>query len=97
MTARIVVSCDGHRHGQPCRGALHTRHATLSGARQEAFEAGWRIAPLWPIELCPSRGHDEDAFACPRCHRTSWNPNDLREGYCGACHDWTARPRERSP
>jgi hypothetical protein len=29
------------------------------------------------------------AFTCPRCGRTSHNPNDEREGYCGACHDWT--------
>jgi hypothetical protein len=32
------------------------------------------------------------SFTCPRCHRTSWNPNDVREGYCGACHDWTRPP-----
>lgn len=28
-------------------------------------------------------------FTCPRCGRTSRNPNDIHEGYCGACHDWT--------
>jgi hypothetical protein len=31
-------------------------------------------------------------FTCPKCGRTSHNPNDLVEGYCGACHDWTGRP-----
>lgn len=31
-------------------------------------------------------------FTCPRCGRTSHNPNDEREGYCGACHDWTGTP-----
>ena len=30
------------------------------------------------------------SFSCPRCGRTSHNPNDAREGYCGACHAWTA-------
>lgn len=30
-----------------------------------------------------------DSITCPRCGRTSWNPNDVREGYCGACHEWT--------
>jgi hypothetical protein len=35
-------------------------------------------------------------FTCPRCQRTSYNPNDAREGYCGACHDWTSRPRGAS-
>jgi hypothetical protein len=29
------------------------------------------------------------SFTCPRCGRTSHNPNDAREGYCGACHEWT--------
>jgi hypothetical protein len=25
-------------------------------------------------------------FACPRCGAKSWNPNDIRERYCGRCH-----------
>ena len=29
-------------------------------------------------------------FTCPRCGRTSYHPDDLLSGYCGACHDWTA-------
>lgn len=32
-------------------------------------------------------------FTCPRCGATSHNPNDVREAYCGRCHDWT-RPSE---
>jgi len=28
-------------------------------------------------------------ITCPRCGMTSANPNDIREGYCGHCHDWT--------
>lgn len=31
-----------------------------------------------------------DSFTCPKCGRTSYNPNDVSEGYCGNCHDWTA-------
>jgi hypothetical protein len=34
-----------------------------------------------------------DSFTCPRCGRTSWNPNDLKHGYCGACHDYTGVPQ----
>ena len=30
-----------------------------------------------------------ESFTCPRCGMTSYNPNDVREGYCGNCHDWT--------
>jgi hypothetical protein len=25
-------------------------------------------------------------FTCPRCRRTTYNPVDVREMYCGACH-----------
>jgi hypothetical protein len=32
---------------------------------------------------------DAGGFTCPRCRRTSHHPDDVREGYCGACHDWT--------
>lgn len=28
-------------------------------------------------------------FMCPVCKRSSENENDAREGYCGACHEWT--------
>jgi ribosomal protein S27AE len=31
------------------------------------------------------------SITCPRCGRTSYNPTDIDEGYCGACHDWTRR------
>ena len=26
---------------------------------------------------------------CLRCGLISWNPTDVAEGYCAACHDWT--------
>jgi hypothetical protein len=28
------------------------------------------------------------SFTCPRCGRTSYNPHDIRERYCGACHSF---------
>lgn len=31
-------------------------------------------------------------FTCPKCNQSSTNPNDVREGYCGACHWWTGHP-----
>ena len=33
---------------------------------------------------------DYPSITCPRCLMTSYNPNDIREGYCGNCHDWTS-------
>ncbi len=35
-------------------------------------------------------------FTCPRCERTSYNPTDIREGYCGACHIFTKLRAELS-
>ena len=32
-------------------------------------------------------------FTCPRCWMTSYNENDIRESYCGNCHDWTGSPQ----
>lgn len=34
-----------------------------------------------------------NSFNCPRCRATSYNPHDIREGYCGGCHDWTGSPK----
>ena len=30
---------------------------------------------------------DVPRFTCPACKRTSFNPNDVRDLYCGACHE----------
>lgn len=35
----------------------------------------------------------QPSIICPRCHFRSYNPQDIREGYCGNCHDWTT-PRD---
>ena len=32
---------------------------------------------------------EELEFTCPRCGMTSYHPEDIREGYCGHCHNWT--------
>lgn len=29
-----------------------------------------------------------ESITCPQCGRTSYNPNDVRERYCGACYQW---------
>jgi len=28
------------------------------------------------------------SIVCPRCQRRSHNPKDIKERYCGHCHDW---------
>jgi hypothetical protein len=29
-----------------------------------------------------------ELFTCPRCSRISFNPHDLEQRYCGACHEF---------
>jgi hypothetical protein len=29
-------------------------------------------------------------ITCPRCGMTSNHPEDVAQGYCGNCHDWTS-------
>lgn len=59
MTAIVMLSCDGHRHGQPCRGAKPLPpHRDAREAAALARAAGWRIR--LDDDLCPSRGHDEE-------------------------------------
>lgn len=36
----------------------------------------------------------QESITCPECGMTSYNPNDVREGYCGNCHDFTSRVPE---
>jgi ribosomal protein L37E len=33
--------------------------------------------------------NEHPRYMCPRCGMTSYNANDIEQGYCGACHDWT--------
>lgn len=35
----------------------------------------------------------EPSITCPVCERTSHYPNDVTQGYCAACHDWTGAVR----
>jgi len=35
--------------------------------------------------------HSPVGFTCPQCQMTSYNPNDVAQGYCGNCHAWTGK------
>ena len=35
----------------------------------------------------------EPSITCPRCGSRSYSLNDIAEGYCGLCHDWTSEPQ----
>jgi len=42
---------------------------------------GWIKAPNVVAAARPS-------ITCPTCHLTSYNPSDIRENYCGFCHQF---------
>lgn len=44
----------------------------------------------------PATQRGAPSITCPRCRKTSFHPVDIKEGYCGHCHDWTSRPRHTS-
>jgi hypothetical protein len=44
------------------------------------------------IQTMTSDGSDASSRTCPKCGMTSYNPDDIREGYCGNCHDWVILP-----
>jgi len=33
--------------------------------------------------------HGGESFTCPKCGRVSHHPEDVAQGYCSNCHDWT--------
>jgi hypothetical protein len=61
-------------------------------ARASGWDDGHLDEPVHPDRL-ELQSPGLASFTCPQCHRTSWNQGDVREGYCGACHDWTGTPR----
>lgn len=34
----------------------------------------------------------QPSITCPRCGRTSFHPEDVKQKYCGYCHWWTSDP-----
>lgn len=41
------------------------------------------------VQAAIRRAEEERSITCPVCGMTSYNANDIREGYCGNCRDWT--------
>lgn len=44
------------------------------------------------IDAMTHTPHPYPSITCPECHRTSYHPEDIRHGYCGACQWWTSDP-----
>lgn len=53
------------------------------GSRRTMAQCQQAVANLTP--MAPS-------ITCPRCQRVSYNPNDIRERFCGVCGFHEERP-----
>jgi hypothetical protein len=40
------------------------------------------------VSSCCDAPQAQPSFECPSCGAVSYNPNDIRERYCGRCHAW---------
>ena len=60
-------------------------YATGLGLAARAIAARFAHHPGYREEWRPP-------FTCPLCLRTSYNPHDRQQGYCGACHAVTGTP-----
>ena len=36
------------------------------------------------------------SFTCPKCLMMSYNANDVEQGYCGNCHEFTGQTQSRT-
>jgi ribosomal protein S27AE len=73
-------------------GTLTLRTTEVAELGRAVADYAPSLAPGVVLELSDEGLRIELGRICPRCGRTSYNPNDVREGYCGACHDWTGTP-----
>jgi hypothetical protein len=63
-----------------------------------AFAIGWAMRVLTDALDASEPSKEAASFTCPRCGRTSYNQNDIRERYCGACRDWfLSEPSKERP
>lgn len=42
--------------------------------------------------MAPPDEGDRPTLTCPACGATTAHPEDVAEGYCVECHDWTSPP-----
>jgi hypothetical protein len=75
--------------------------SAIAAAHEGAMHAGYAPVTKWRAEVLRNQagrvyGLRVDALVgfnatirCPACHRVSHHPEDVRQGYCGACHAFT--------
>lgn len=83
-----------HPSRDDMNGAAHTAEVFGEQAATFVFQ---QIVESWERDERPAtvvvdvvvKRYDYPSITCPKCQRTSFNPDDVREGYCDACHEYT--------
>ena len=65
----------------------HPQHKTWVTLCDEGEPA---VPPAAAAERKPPTTETPKFIKCPRCACISFHPQDVRNGYCGACHDFTS-------
>lgn len=89
---RSVWGGIGHHvdHARYCRGELGT-DAGLTH-RQSSLLVWAHFHGKLVTEETLAALRDGEAIMCSRCLMVSHNPEDVRQGYCGNCHEFTGAP-----
>lgn len=82
----------------------HQRYLALASRQQADWHNAWNSAGKMRgttvsarHEYAPAQSspvEQVNTITCPQCGMTSYNPNDIAQGYCGNCHDWTGMAKE---
>jgi RecJ-like exonuclease len=71
-----------------CEGEGYVRGADPSAAGALVMLPCLECNGSGIVSCCDAAGSNTPSFACPRCGAVSYNPNDIRERYCGRCHQF---------
>ena len=82
-------------------GGLRQAHLDVrslpSSAGEEGVRRPWYRSLVLQEDARGGRVTDQPSITCPVCRMTSYHPEDIRQGYCGNCHDWTGSVTPGSP
>lgn len=83
----VWVSEDGSVRGRPKRERRPGKFWTAPW-----MPVRWAVGRPMPVRRhFPPR--PVPSFTCPACGMISHHPEDVRQGYCAKCHDWTGGQR----
>jgi hypothetical protein len=66
------------------------RRALEKAAAENLSSEIERLGDLWMGVQEKLHAVPESSYECPDCHAVSYNPNDIANRYCGACHRFHA-------